>query len=304
MQNMDNINQYNYSDFRTGLFFPLVEMKYKGTSTNIKSAIIPENMYPLPLNRVGVDEVFLTADDRIVNNIIAGRYMISNYGRIFDRLKGDFMNPVINRPVTGYYKVKFSYYKSYNEIAAKDVYIHRAVLLMFNYIPGAEYNESGFQVNHLNGDHSDNRLCNLGWITPYENNTQTTLTESRDIQQDRQLIDHNLAITDPRQPIRVICSLLQDGFSNKEISERLGISLYTVNDIRQGKIYRSFSKEYNIPKISRSKMQDEIVIKICEYLEHGYRPAAIARMLGVNRQMVAEIKSRRNYTYISSNYIW
>jgi len=300
MQNMDNINQYNYGDFRTGLFFPLVEMKYKGSSTNIKNAIIPENMYPLPLNRVGVDEVFLTADDRIVNNIIAGRYMISNYGRIFDRLKGEFMNPVINRPVTGYYKVKFSYYKSYNEIAAKDVYIHRAVLLMFNYIPGAEYSESGLQVNHLNGDHSDNRICNLEWATPSENNTHTVMTGLRDVQ----LIDHNLTITDPRQPIRVICSLLQDGFSNKEISERLGIPHYTIHEIRQGKIYRSFSKEYNIPKISRNKMQDEIVIKICEYLEYGYGPSEIARMLGVNRQMVAEIKSRRNYTYISSNYNW
>jgi predicted XRE-type DNA-binding protein len=300
MQNMDNINQYNYSDFRTGLFFPLVEMKYKGTSTNIKSAIIPENMYPLPPNRVGVDEVFLTADDRIVNNIIAGRYMISNYGRIFDRLKGEFMNPVINRPVTGYYKVKFSYYKSYNEIAAKDVYIHRAVLLMFNYIPGAEYSESGLQVNHLNGNHSDNRICNLEWATPSENNTHAVMTGLRDVQ----LIDHNLAINDPRQPIRVICSLLQDGFSNKEISERLGVPLYTVNDIRQGKFYRSFSKEYNIPKISRSKMQDEIVIKICELLEHGYRPVEIAKMLGVKRQMVSDIKCKHNYSYISSNYNW
>jgi DNA-binding CsgD family transcriptional regulator len=175
---------------------------------------------------------------------------------------------------------------------------------MFNYIPGAEYNESGFQVNHLNGDHSDNRLCNLGWITPYENNTQTTLTESRDIQQDRQLIDHNLVITDPRQPIRVICSLLQDGFSNKEISERLGIPHYTIHQIRQGKAYTSFSKEYNIPKISRSKMQDELVIKICELLEHGYRPVEIAKMLGVKRQMVSDIKCKHNYSYISSNYNW
>jgi DNA-binding CsgD family transcriptional regulator len=297
---MDNINQYNYGDFRTGLFFPLVEMKYKGRSTDMKDAMIPENMYPLPPNRVGVDEVFLTADDRIVNNIIAGRYMISNYGRIFDRLKGEFMNPVINRPVTGYYKVKFSYYKSYNEIAAKDVYIHRAVLLMFNYVPGAEYSESGLQVNHLNGNHADNRICNLEWATPSENNTHAVMTGLRDVQ----LIDHNLTVNDPRQPIRVICSLLQDGFSNKEISERLGIPHYTIHQIRQGKAYTSFSKEYNIPKISRSKMQDELVIKICELLEHGYRPVEIAKMLGVKRQMVSDIKCKHNYSYISSNYNW
>lgn len=294
---MDVMNEYDYKDYKTGVFYPLVEMKFinKGTRP------VNEFMYDLPNGRVAADERFLFADDRIVNNIIFQRYLISNYGRIFDRLKGEFMNPVINRPVTGYYKVKFSYYKSPTEIAAKDVYIHRAVLLMFNYFPGAEYpSQCGLQVNHINGNHADNRLCNLEWLTQYDNNMHAINTGLRGTM----LIDNNYNVNDPRQPVRIVCSLLQDGFSNKEITEKTGVPNYIISEIRAGKAYKAFSQEYNIPKFSRSKANDELVMKICEMICHGYKNTQIAEALGVKRQMVSEIRLRRNYTYISNNYVW
>jgi hypothetical protein len=291
------INQYNYDDYKRGVFYPIVETKY----SHCKAINNPEYFCDLPPGKIAIDEIFLFADDRIVPNIIFQRYLISNYGRIFDRFKGNFMNPVPNKPVNGYYKVKFSYYKSFNEIEAKDVYVHRAVLLMFNYIPGAENpSECELNVNHIDGDHSNNKLSNLEWLTPYQNNIHAIHTGLKDTL----LIDHNYTLNDYRQPIRIICSMLQEGFSNKEISDRTGVDQHTISEIRSGRRYCSISKEYNFPKISRSKANDEIVIKICEMLEHGYMPAAIADTLGVKRQMVAEIKNRRNYTYISCNYKW
>ena len=294
---MDVTNNYDYKDYMTGVFYPLVQMKYINNGTRA----INEFPYGIPEGRVAVDERFLFADDRIVNNIIFHRYLISNYGRIYDRLKGEFMNPVINRPVTGYYKVKFSYYKSPEEVAAKDVYVHRAVLLMFNYFPGAEYpSQCNLQVNHINGNHADNRLSNLEWLSPYDNNMHAINTGLRGVS----LIDNNYNVNDPKQPIRVVCSLLQEGFSNKEISEKTGVPGYLVSEIRAGKAYKSFSCEYNIPRNSRSKANDELVMAICDMISHGYKNSQIADALGVKRQMVAEIRSRRNYTYISNGYDW
>lgn len=48
----------------------------------------------------------------------------------------------------------------------------------------------------------------------------------------------------------------------------------------------------------------KLVRKICEYLQQGYGNTEIAKKLNVKLCVVTGIKTRRNYTIISKDYIW
>ena len=293
---MNILGKFNYqNDMKT---YPFVEVKYAGDSpvtTDFKYDIIN-------ITKIALDEIFAYIDDRVVNNIVFQRYIVSSYGRIFDRSKGIFLNPVINKPETGFYKVKLAYYSNWNEISFKDVYIARAVKLMFDYYPGAEYPKiTNIQIVHLNNDHSDNRLSNLQYCIPYIQNIQNN---SNIVNCSVNLIDNNFSINDPRQPIRLICSMIQSGCSDAEIAAKMGIDVGIVTDIRYGRSYKAISMEYSITKHIRKKEDLDTIIKICEMLQSGATNMEIAKTLGVSRKIVSAIRTRRNYTFISSEYNW
>jgi hypothetical protein len=296
---MEPTNQYQYYNYQKT--YPLVEIKY---AHRVHQVTIPT--YD-PFNRIAIDEFFYFIDDRVVNNVIHERYMVSNYGRIFDRCTNQLLNPVSNgnKNADGtdnpYYKVKLSYYKNWNEIAAKDVYIHRVVLLTFGYYPYAEFPDiSGVQVNHIDGNHANNHISNLEWLTPEQNTQHSIINGLRD----NILIDNNLPINDPKQPIRVICSLMEQGYNNKEISNMTKTNMFVIADIRRGNTYKAFSQEYNFNKKNINKETEATVKRICELLQAGWGNTQIANELGVKAHVVSDIKARRNYTYISSNYNW
>lgn len=248
---------------------------------------------------VALDEFFTYIDDRVVNNIIPERYSVSTYGRIYDHALGKFIEPIDNG--NGFMKVKLSYYISVSEIASKDVYISSIVMLMFNYTPGAEApRRSGITINHSNNDPSDNRLCNLEYNIPKR--------DTRYIEDNKSvcsnLIDNTLSMEDPRQPIRVVCALIQDGYSNSEIEKITNVPTNLIHDIRRGHSYSKFSKDYSFPTRRTSRIDNDTVIKICEMIQAGGRNKDIANELGINPHIVAEIRSRKNYSYISCNYKW
>ena len=95
-----------------------------------------------------------------------GKYQVSSEGRIWSISRQNVLKPVLQR--NGYYRVTLiaKNGKKINES------VHRLVALMF--IPNEECLT---QVDHINEDKSDNRVCNLRWVTAKENTNHGTRNE-------------------------------------------------------------------------------------------------------------------------------
>lgn len=86
------------------------------------------------------------------------QYEVSNYGRVRNILKKNILKITPNRD-DGYEEV-YLYNKQLHK--QKKVRVHRLVLSVFN--------PNRLVVHHINLDKTDNRLCNLCWLTEEEHN--------------------------------------------------------------------------------------------------------------------------------------
>ena len=85
------------------------------------------------------------------------KYLIYEDGRVFSKYKNKFIKPHINSE--GYYHKNL--YENNNR---KNHSIHRLVAI--HYIPNPDMKP---QVDHINRIKTDNRICNLRWVTGSEN---------------------------------------------------------------------------------------------------------------------------------------
>ena len=99
----------------------------------------------------------------------------------------------------------------------KDFYVHRIVCETFHG-PARE----GVQVDHINGNRSDNRPKNLRWVSPEINKLQRRHPIG---------LDHHNAILSDNQVTEI---KLANG-SQAEIAKKYGVSREHVRDIRNGK---------------------------------------------------------------------
>lgn len=288
--------------YNNNIKIPLMQLKYKnGVCINFPTSV--------PDNFIAPDEVFTIIDDRVLNNIVPQRYMISNYGRVFDRALNKFIRPmnIATRYVDGtpapYHNVRLAYYKSTTELSYTMRAVHRIVMLMFNYKQYSESRElSDLEVNHENGNHICNEASNLSWVSSSQNlyhayNTGLKESSSKFVRRD-------LDVSDPNQPIRIVCSMIEQGYSNKEIARVTGIWHRLIGNVRAGRIYTSFSKEYTMLEESINYDKRVTVNKICEMLEQGYDNRTIADTCNVGIRMVEDIKNRITYKSITPNYTW
>lgn len=144
--NKDNIDKY--------------EVAYQGLKEIVPAITIPN----IPLFDPN-QEWWLPVLDRYVPGVKEGMYEISTFGRVFSHIRspkypnGGIMIPSTN--AHGYYQINLSGVNT-RKICCK---IARLVMLHFRFIPGCHI----LEVDHLDGDKSNNKIWNLEWVTPQEN---------------------------------------------------------------------------------------------------------------------------------------
>ena len=245
------------------------------------------------------DEVFVEVDNY-------SRYLVSNYGLIYDTKLGRISNSHQYFP-----RSNGKPYLRTNMIddngKKADVRNSRAVLMGFR--PLEDYNN--IDCHHKDENTLNNNLNNLQWISHLENCREHYYFENG--------ID-NYQYTD--QNIHKICQLLCQNYSYDQIAmEVFGRPLDDtlksyITAIRGKKFRTDISDQYNLPNKLRNTalFSDDDLRKICELIVQGYGNMQIADMLkGIiwddntcSREqisaLITKLKSKQRFTRITDDY--
>ena len=161
----------------------------------------------------------------ILDNAVPGiepyRYYINTRGEIYDIYRQGYMTPILHNK--GYLQCHF--YTPYSNQRSTTRKIHRVVMISFYYFPGCEQ----YEVNHIDGNKSNNIITNLEWVTHSENIIHAinmglkTIFGRNDLRVD---------LTD--DDITKILELNKQGYSHDEI-----IKIFEDNGKRLGKVHIS-----------------------------------------------------------------
>jgi len=124
--------------------------KYRPISTRIKKEPKHPKQYEPPKHTPIIGEKWKSMIG------FAGKYLISDHGRVFGFAKNNTLNP---RDRKGYKQIKVIVNGK-----NKKIMIHRLVGLHFIHNPGNKP-----QINHIDGNKSNNHHSNLEWCTGKEN---------------------------------------------------------------------------------------------------------------------------------------
>ena len=162
---------------------------------------------------------------------IETQYEISNTGFVKSKFTGKILKAC---PRNGYLSVTICY----NSIKRR-LNIHRLVAEHFVFNPDPS---TKIQVNHIDGDKSNNCAWNLEWVTRSENQQHALKTGLK------------VPLRGVKCPwakhtektIRKICKMLKKNHKIKDICKKLKVNRELVSEIKHGRRWKSISYEYNI----------------------------------------------------------
>lgn len=250
-----------------------------------------------------VGEQWLPIPSSLIPNI-KPFYYISNKGRVWSINIGKF----------GGLMKQFLNHKGYPHIQAKrnnmgpvDISIHRIEMILFKWIPGYE----NLEVNHIDGDKTNNDINNLEWVTPSQNVIHAYQTGLK-----HKLIGEECPFSKyTEEQIHRLCQGIEKNLSAKECLQLAGLPVekkWIVNSVKNGQTWVDISNQYNITKTPAIKLfTDDEIHKICSLLELGFNRNEILNIikpnLDINDQsryskVIYNISKRNSYNYISNNY--
>ena len=171
--------------------------------------------------------------------------------------------------------------------SAHGVNVHRLVAQHFIPIPkdlAQGLSEENLVVNHIDGNKLNNNRDNLEWTTQKGNVEHASINGLMHTTIDDQLLEH-------------IWQLLQEGYSDIDISKLTGVSVNTVKGIRRGISRRYRTDKYtwstHSVDVREKEHRDELAIKCVKMFNQGMSQQAIADKLGFNKWTVVRLIGKR-----------
>lgn len=184
--------------------------------------------------------------------------------------------------------------------------VHRLLAISFCLIP-KRLREKNLEfkdlvVNHKNGIKYCNASFNLEWCTSKENTEHTWKEGLCDSIRGENA--HLSKITE--EQAKQIIAYMMEGKNNAFIQEKMGVSIKTIQHIRSKECWKHLTHNLTFPKLGTSKSNTipiETVHKVCQILEQKeFSDPVIAKMVGVKREFVKDIRTHRRHKKISELY--
>lgn len=185
-------------------------------------------------------------------------------------------------------------------LRSSNILVHRLVAEAF--IPNPDNKP---QVNHIDGDKTNNDVSNLEWNTAKENMNHAVRTGLLKYAEGEQSGQATITADTATR----ICELLEENkLTLAEIAKKCNTTKSIVSYIKTGVTWTSISKNYNVKNHNiredgARRMTKELAHRVCQELEaNNYKMSEIAQMLGVTYYQVDEIRQHNTLVNISKNY--
>jgi len=226
-----------------------------------------------------------------------GLYKVSNMGRVksFCRDKnGRILKP--GKTSRGYLTVRL-----YLDGKGKTMAVHRLVAERFlGPAPSPKH-----EVNHKNGDKTDNRAENLEWVTHSENNKHAY--DTLGVEAVRGEAHGNAILTD-RKVVEIRNLYATGDHTQIELGRMFGISEGAIGDIVRGKHWKHVGGARTQGGISRhakgeangnASLTDRKVVEIRKFYASGrHTQAELAEMFGVAKITIGRIVRREAWKHV------
>lgn len=199
-------------------------------------------------------------------NGIKTDYLVSNTGEVYSIRYKKCLKQTVNH--RGYLRVGIYL----PDGTVKRVSVHVMVLETFvGPKPTLKH-----QVDHIDGNKTNNDLSNLEWVTPSENITRAFKSGLKSGVKGNK---HPVSVYSEIQ-IHKACKLLEKGISIPETSKRVGIPKSYLYSIAKGKQWNHIVSQYNLNNINKkSTVSADIKNEISTMISLGYKKSKIIKIL-------------------------
>lgn len=173
------------------------------------------------------------------------KYQISNTGKVRNKKTGLILKPKYNHKGYQYVNLSVSKYKSIKW------YIHR--LVGFHFIPNPENKP---QINHIDGNPSNNVAENLEWVTNEENQRHAVLNNLHFQGEEHRSSKFT------NESVKLLPKLIEIGFSVKDINELTGVAIQNLRKIILGKTWRQLNLFPQRPILKSGARKKDFVIQM------------------------------------------
>jgi hypothetical protein len=179
---------------------------------------------------------------------------------------------------------------------AMTVNVHRIVASSWLGEPPSELHTD---VNHINGDATDNRVENLEWATKSQNQRHAVNTGLKG--KGDELYNSQLS----NEQVHEICSKMLEGARVIDLAKYYNVSVDIMRKIKAGDTYFHIRQLYPIEHTYKFNYSDATIRWVCKKIKEGYSDKGIIEISRNPNLTIIEIKRVRykiRYKYISDSY--